>query len=858
MRVLVVSNLYHPRIRGGYELAAYNTVNALRARGHEVGVLTASAADTGGADEDGVWRTLRLTPVYDPEFLGPLGAAEGADALARGYLYDPVNVDALLRAVATHAPDVVYLWNLTGVGPLGLLVGVNALGLPAVLHLMDYYPETVARLLGERGGDYVAFVNRALRPSLLCCSNTVRQHVESVGIRCDTRVLYNWVELDRIPPRSDAAWTPDRVLRLAYVGQLLEAKGVYLALEAVAALAENERRRVRLDLIGRGSHAELARLHAQIAALRLAGTVTIHPPREHDHMLRTYRDYDVLLFATHHREPFAFVPVEAMAAGLVVVLGDEGGNAEIARDGENCLWVRRDATSIAEALRRLLGEPALVGRIGGQARSYVARRHDVGEALDAIEETLRGAIEGRDRRHRADVGRVSALNDAFQEILPFLRQTPRVEAEAPPLAPFPPRERRAEPARGLWAAARFVGPRLRSLPRRIARTSLHLLRLDSHIGHIGHRLQNLDAASGRALTELRHITEQLHAVEGHLASVARRLEGLGEDLTVDRRRLDGLGQGADAARAHLHEVIERLGKVQQKGDATNTDLGSLVSHLRYLGMVPDPPPPSGQGAAPAGGEWPLEVVERCVVCDATSFTAVGKKDGLSVVRCESCGLLLVNPRLRADARFQLYASSYWEEHMRRYQLPTFWERLTVDYTVGLKRVALVNEFLAGRTLLDIGCSNGTFVRRAAEWGFESYGLELTAEMAAEASRLSGRPVFAGDLTATTGMLGARRFDHASMFDLIEHIYDPHAFLRNLHAVMNPGGRAFIETFRTDCPDFEEQLLAHDDVKPLEHAYMYREAHLDSLFGGHGFTTIARRHPLGDRHSRVIFVIERSR
>lgn len=75
------------------------------------------------------------------------------------------------------------------------------------------------------------------------------------------------------------------------------------------------------------------------------------------------------------QEGFGIVYLEAMAAGLPVVAGDAGAAAEVVPAGEAGLLVPpRDPAALAEALARLLREPALRARMGAAGRRR-ARGH---------------------------------------------------------------------------------------------------------------------------------------------------------------------------------------------------------------------------------------------------------------------------------------------------------------------------------------------------------------------------------------------------------------------------------------------------------------------------------------------------
>jgi glycosyltransferase involved in cell wall biosynthesis len=74
------------------------------------------------------------------------------------------------------------------------------------------------------------------------------------------------------------------------------------------------------------------------------------------------------------QEGFGIVFLEAMASGLPVVSTTAAAIPEVVLDGQTGLLVPpRDVPALAEALLRLLGDPALVARLRAGGRQHVRR-----------------------------------------------------------------------------------------------------------------------------------------------------------------------------------------------------------------------------------------------------------------------------------------------------------------------------------------------------------------------------------------------------------------------------------------------------------------------------------------------------
>lgn len=96
--------------------------------------------------------------------------------------------------------------------------------------------------------------------------------------------------------------------------------------------------------------------------------------------------------------------------------------------------------------------------------------------------------------------------------------------------------------------------------------------------------------------------------------------------------------------------------------------------------------------------------------------------------------------------------------------------------------------------LDIGCGGGDFSVELARRGERGVALDLSAAAAeTAATRLAevgadAVSVVCGDLRAAAGP-----FDTAFAFEVIEHVADDVAFLREVHGVLAPRGRLVVST-----------------------------------------------------------------
>ncbi len=151
-----------------------------------------------------------------------------------------------------------------------------------------------------------------------------------------------------------------------------------------------------------------------------------------------------------------------------------------------------------------------------------------------------------------------------------------------------------------------------------------------------------------------------------------------------------------------------------------------------------------------------------------------------LVQCRSCSMVYVNPRLRSDLILSGYADA--EDPMFAAQN---YARIKA-FRKTLKRVIHRLQLDPhGKHLLDIGCAGGAFLVAARDCGFGVSGVEPSRWMAAFGRAKYNLDIRDGILKP--GIFPERSFDVITLWDVIEHLPEPHEVLALIQTLLKPGG-----------------------------------------------------------------------
>jgi phosphatidylinositol alpha-mannosyltransferase len=271
------------------------------------------------------------------------------------------------------------------------------------------------------------------------------------------RIVPNGVHLQQPACTTPA---PDGELRILFVGQAVQRKGLPVLLAAFEALREHVP--ASLTLVG-ASQMEIAHLTLEDAGVRALGKVS------EQEKLRLLREADVLCAPSLAGESFGMVLTEAFAASTPVIASDIPGYRDVLRDGQDGLLVAPgDPLALAEALRELALDPARRQAMACSARERAERfawPHVAAEVIDCYEQasvTARRAFDPAAGRLALSARRYGL---APSDLLPRV-PAQRLESLQPPrpAASLPVRARRLRTLRrGAVATSSLLGLGLAAL-----------------------------------------------------------------------------------------------------------------------------------------------------------------------------------------------------------------------------------------------------------------------------------------------------------------------------------------------------------------------------------------------------------
>ena len=438
MRIALVSP-YSWTYPGGVTRHIESLAGELDAQGHEVRVLAPYDPDDALARR--LHRGARPQARAQPPGFVSLGRTVGipANGAVSNIAPAPSSVLALRRELSRGEYDVVHLHE-----PVVPLVCWDAMGSARELPLV---------------GTFHTYSENALTNGLAAVPLGGRRRMNHLRVRIAVsdaaawtarrffggryRIVPNGVRLpvgeDEHAPMPGTPATAAGALRIVFVGQAVQRKGLPVLLQAFEALRDHVP--ATLTLVG-ASAEEVAHMMLDDRDVSALGKVSDERKRAE------LAAADVLCAPSLSGESFGMVLTEAFAAATPVIASDIPGYRDVVRDGvDGRLVPAGDALALAEALRGLALDRVTRERMALAARERAERfawSHVAAEVLDCYEHAIAiGQPSGRMARVAVRHGFASA---DLQPLVPAQR-LPSLQGDLPAVGG--PSARHARRAR--WA-----------------------------------------------------------------------------------------------------------------------------------------------------------------------------------------------------------------------------------------------------------------------------------------------------------------------------------------------------------------------------------------------------------------------
>ena len=225
----------------------------------------------------------------------------------------------------------------------------------------------------------------------------------------------------------------------------------------------------------------------------------------------------------------------------------------------------------------------------------------------------------------------------------------------------------------------------------------------------------------------------------------------------------------------------------------------------------------------------------CHICGSSETGFFCEKNGHRLYDCKNCDFTFVHPIPKNLA--QIYGENYFKKNN---QDDSTGEPGYTDYDKDKEPMREIFELYLkkleqlapGKRIFDVGAATGYFLDIAKQGGWKTHGSEISA-YAANIARSRGHEMTEGSI------VGGRypEVDAATLWDVLEHVDDPRAYLISLNRMLPRGGMLAINT--VDRSSLWARFMGSrwHLIVPPEHLYYYAPNNLERLLSGTGFEVI---------------------
>lgn len=224
----------------------------------------------------------------------------------------------------------------------------------------------------------------------------------------------------------------------------------------------------------------------------------------------------------------------------------------------------------------------------------------------------------------------------------------------------------------------------------------------------------------------------------------------------------------------------------------------------------------------------------------------------TLVRCRHCGLVYLNPRPTPEEIGAFYPPEYDPFLPAIEDEPSRFRRLDRRFRQFRQCREVMRYANRPGQMVDVGCATGTFLEGMRQRGWQVQGVELTPWAASYARQRLGLDVFTGTLEAAG--FSASSFDLVTMWDVLEHVYNPWQTLQEIRRILKPGGWFVFSIPDVDCVEarwFGPYWVGWDIPR---HLHLFSQDVIKRMLSENGLQFHGRSHFTG-RYGALVYSIQ---
>lgn len=234
-------------------------------------------------------------------------------------------------------------------------------------------------------------------------------------------------------------------------------------------------------------------------------------------------------------------------------------------------------------------------------------------------------------------------------------------------------------------------------------------------------------------------------------------------------------------------------------------------------------------------------LSHCPICQNSELKQFIEVYGYAYVECKHCGHLFMQRPLDSTELERFYQGNTEGSSQRLVYVDNDIFNKRVEQ-IALPKVNYFNDIIKtrGGLWVDIGCGAGELLIAAKRTGWSVLGYESDlAEV--NFAREHGLEIVPGYLTADN-LNGLNSAQVVSLLNILEHIGDPVALLKNIVAALPMGSFVVIEVPRHPSLSSFTNLvfpdLVYRHIHPPEHLHLFSESSLEIMLRAAGINPVA--------------------